>query len=69
MIIYICIIGIVEIILHFVCFPFFTYPGLQFLKTVATASLGIFAITAFLTWYIGPGYIMREQEITQAELL
>ena len=69
MIIYMCIIVVVELILHLVCFPFFIYPGLQFLKTVTTVSLAIFAFTAFLTWYIGPGYIIREPEITQAELL
>ena len=69
MIIYISIIVVVELILHLVCFPFFTHPDMQFLKTVTIASLGIFAFTAFLTWKVGPGYIMREPEITQAELL
>ena len=58
--IYISIIVIVELILHFVCFPFFINPEMQFLKTVTMVSLAIFALNAFLTWKVGPGYIIRD---------
>ena len=66
---YICIIACVQLLLHLVCFPFFTVESLQFLKTVTMASLWLFVPLAFITWYLGPGFIKRDTSTTQTELL
>ena len=66
---YICLILLAEVILHTICFPYFTFESLRFLKTVTVLSFLIFVPAALFTWYRGPGFIRRDIAVSQAELL
>ena len=66
---FICTMVFVQLLLHLVCFPFFTHESLQFLKTVTVLSFALLALNGFLSWLRGPGFIKRMPEVTMTELL
>ena len=66
---YIFIILLVQMVLQLICFPFFVVESLQFLKTVTVFSLLIFVVCGIFSWYTGPGFVERDQSISQTELL
>ena len=59
----------IQLILSFVCFPFFTIEAVQIFKTFTIISVCIFPTFGFLTWYRGPGFINKDKDVTMTELL
>jgi hypothetical protein len=69
MLFYIGLVSTVQLTLHIICFPFFTLESLQFLKTITLVSLWTMTIFGFMTWCKGPGFISKEPDVAQTELL
>ena len=59
----------IQLILSFICFPFFTIEGVQIFKTLTIISFCMFPTFGFLTWYRGPGFISKDNDVTMTELL
>ena len=55
--------------MHFICFPFVMEPWAQPLKTAIDVIISGCLIFGLLTWYIDPGYIRADPNLSMMMLL